>query len=139
MIELVLDCSLALAWSIPDENFSAADEILKSVESESRFWVPALWWYELSNALTMAERHGRLMHSSAGRLVELYSHLPIYTDTLLGAQAFVRHMALAQRYKLSTYDAAYLELAERRGLALATLDKALQKAARHAGIVTQCP
>ena len=138
LIELVLDCSLALAWSIPDEDSAFADEILKSAESEGRFWVPALWWYELSNALTMAERRGRLAHSTAGRLVELYAHLPIYTDTLLGAQALVRHMALAQRYKLTSYDSAYLELAERRGLALATLDKSLKQAARRAGLVTEC-
>lgn len=136
-MEMVLDCSCALAWAIADENSSAADKILTSIKNDSRLWVPDLYWYELSNALTMAQRRGRLMHSSVGRLIELYTHLPIFTDTLLGAHALHRHMALAQRYNLTTYDAAYLELAERRGLALATLDKALAQAARHAGILTE--
>lgn len=56
----VLDCSLALAWALPDEMSRRADRFLAHVARTSRFWVPALWWYELSNALLLAQRRHRL-------------------------------------------------------------------------------
>lgn len=133
-MELVLDCSLALAWTVPDEGSKAAERLLSRMDQESKLWIPALWWYELSNALTVAQRRGRLNDSDALRLIELYRRLPLFTDTLLGADAVFRFRSLAQRYSLSAYDAAYLELAQRRGVALATLDEALKKAARKAGV-----
>ncbi|MBN2498321.1 MAG: type II toxin-antitoxin system VapC family toxin [Deltaproteobacteria bacterium] len=133
-MDLVLDCSMALAWAIPDEGSEAADRLLSGLERGSRLWIPALWWYELSNALTVAQRRGRLSDSDLLRLIELYRTLPLFTDTLLGAEAVFRFRVLAQRYKLSAYDAAYLELAQRRGLGLMTLDGGLAKAARGAGI-----
>jgi predicted nucleic acid-binding protein len=133
-MELVLDCSLALAWTVPDEGSKSAERLLSRIDRESKLWIPALWWYELSNALTIAQRRGRLNDSDALRLIELYRRLPLYTDTLLGADAVFRFRALAQRYDLSAYDAAYLELAQRRGVGLASLDEALTKAARKAGI-----
>lgn len=133
-MELVLDCSLALAWTVPDEGSKAAERLLSRIDPESKLWIPALWWYELSNALTIAQRRGRLNDSDALRLIELYRRLPLFTDTLLGADAVFRFRSLAQRYSLSAYDAAYLELAQRRGIALATLDEALKKAARKTGV-----
>jgi len=133
-MELVLDCSLALAWTVPDEGSKAAERLLSGIDKESKLWIPALWWYELSNALTVAQRRGRLNDSDALRLIELYRRLPLFTDTLLGADAVFRFRSLAQRYNLSAYAAAYLELAQRRGVALATLDGALKKAASKAGI-----
>ena len=133
-MELVLDCSLALAWTVPDEGSKAAEHLLSRIGKESKLWIPALWWYELSNALTVAQRRGRLNDSDTLRLIELYRRLPLFTDTLLGAEAVFRFRALAQRYNLSAYDASYLELAQRRGIALATLDGALKKAANKAGV-----
>ncbi|HUU03245.1 MAG TPA: type II toxin-antitoxin system VapC family toxin [Myxococcota bacterium] len=133
-MELVLDCSLALAWTIPDEQSNAAEGLFSRLDKESKLWIPALWWYELSNALTMAQRRGRLNDSDTLRLIELYRKLPLITDTLLGADAVFRFRVLAQRYNLSAYDAAYLELAQRRGVELATLDQDLKKAARKAGV-----
>jgi predicted nucleic acid-binding protein len=133
-MELVLDCSLALAWTIPDEGSKAAERLFSRIDKGSKLWIPALWWYELSNALTIAQRRGRLNDSDALRLIELYRKLPLFTDTLLGADAVFRFRVLAQRYNLSAYDAAYLELAQRRGVDLATLDKDLAKAARKTGV-----
>ncbi len=133
-MELVLDCSLALAWTVPDEGSKAAECLLSRIDRESKLWIPALWWYELSNALTIAQRRERLSDSDALRLIELYRRLPLLTDTLLGADAVFRFRSLAQRYNLSAYDAAYLELAQRRGVGLASLDEALIKAARKAGV-----
>ncbi len=130
----MLDCSVALAWGIPDERSLAADALLSRLAKDGRLWVPALWWYELSSALATAQRRGRLSDADALRLIELYRLLPIFTDTLLGADAVFRLGALAQLYRLSAYDAAYLELAQRRGIGLATLDEALMAAARKAGL-----
>jgi predicted nucleic acid-binding protein len=133
-MELVLDCSVVLAWVIPDESSKTAERLLSRLDKDSRLWIPALWWYELSNALTIAQRRGRLNDSDTLRLIELYRQLPLFTDTLLGADAVFRFRVLAQRYNLSAYDAAYLELAQRRGVGLATLDEDLAKAARKAGV-----
>jgi predicted nucleic acid-binding protein len=133
-MECVLDCSVALVWALPDETSKWADRFLARVSRESVLWVPALWWYELSNALTVARRRQRLAEADSVRLVELYGMLPIQTDTYLGTDAMWRFHALAQEYALSAYDAAYLELAQRRGLGLATLDRGLVTAARRAGI-----
>ena len=101
---------------------------------ETVLWVPALWWYELANAFTMAHRRRRLTESEAVQLVELYSSLPIQTDAHLNTDAVRRFQALAKEYSLSAYDAAYLELAQRKGIALATLDKRLISAARKSGV-----
>ncbi|MBI3596506.1 MAG: type II toxin-antitoxin system VapC family toxin [Nitrospirae bacterium] len=133
-MDWVLDCSLALAWALPDETSKQADRFLAGVPRKSVLWVPALWWYEMANALTMAQRRQRLAEADRMRLVELYGMLPIQTDTHLVPDVMWRFHALAQEYGLSAYDAAYLELAQRRGLGLATLDRRLIKAARKAGV-----
>ena len=133
-MDWVLDCSLALAWGLPDESSKQADRLLARISSGNALWVPALWWYEISNALTMAQRRHRLGDADARQLIELYGRLPIQTDTLLTPASIWQFHVLAQRYGLSAYDAAYLELAQRRALGLATLDRRLLTAARRAGI-----
>jgi predicted nucleic acid-binding protein len=133
-MEAVLDCSLALAWAIPDERSAQAESLLKKIGRGSKLWVSALWWFELSNALVVAQRRGRLSDSDVLRLIELYRQLPLYTDTLLGAEAVFRFRSLALRHDLSAYDAAYLEIAQRRGIILATLDASLARAAKRAGV-----
>lgn len=133
-MDWVLDSSLALAWALPDETSKRADQLLAQVSGKSVFWVPALWWYEISNALTMARRRRRLAEADRRRAAELYGMLPIETDADLGSDVMWRLHAMAEEYDLSAYDAAYLELARRRGLGLATLDRVLMKAARKAGV-----
>jgi predicted nucleic acid-binding protein len=133
-MEWVLDCSVALAWALPDESSAKADDFLESLEPDDKLWVPALWWYELSNALTMAHRRRRLTESDAMQLIELYGSLPIQTDTHLNADAVWRFHAVAKEHALSAYDAAYLELAQRKGIGLATLDKHIANAARKTGV-----
>jgi predicted nucleic acid-binding protein len=133
-MDWVLDCSLAVAWALPDETSKRAERFLADLGQENLLWVPALWWYEVSNALTMAQRRRRLTESDAMRLIELYSSLPIQTDAHLGSDAVRRFHTLAKEHSLSAYDAAYLELAQRKGVGLATLDKRLINAARKAGV-----
>jgi predicted nucleic acid-binding protein len=133
-VTVVLDCSLALAWALPDETSKKADQFLDKVSKDTTFWVPALWWYELANGLTMAQRRGRLTESDGLRLVELYRQLSIQTDLDLHADTAWRFQTLAKEHHLSAYDAAYLELAQRKSIGLATLDRQLLRAARDAGV-----
>jgi predicted nucleic acid-binding protein len=135
----VLDCSLALAWALPDETSRRAERFLAHVTAETFLWVPALWWYEIANALTMAQRRRRLPESDGSRLIELYASLPIQTDMHLNSDVAWRRHALAREYNLSAYDAAYLELAQRKGFGLATLDRNLMTAARKAGVAIPHP
>lgn len=134
MTNWVLDCSLAIAWALPDETSKRAERFPENLDKETVLWVPALWWYELSNVLTMAHRRRRLTESDAMQLIELYGSLPIQTDTHLNADAVWRFHAVAKEHALSAYDAAYLELAQRKGIGLATLDKHIANAARKTGV-----
>ena len=133
-MESVLDCSLALAWALPDKTSARAEKFLAHLPPQSVLWVPALWWYEISNALTMAQRRHRLTETESKHIVDLYSTLPIKTDADLSLDVVRRLQALAREYSLSAYDAAYLELAERRNMGLATLDRRLITAARKADV-----
>jgi len=134
-MDWVIDSSIALAWALPDETSKEAERFLSRVSIQSVLWVPALWWYEVANALLMAQRRKRLTEAGRIRLMELYRKLPIRTDMMLDSDIMWRFHTLALEYNLSAYDAAYLELAQRRGLGLATVDHHLHGAAQKAGIV----
>ena len=133
-MDWVIDPSIALAWALPDETSKEADRFLGRISMRSTLWVPALWWYEIANALLMAQRRKRLGEAEKIRLIELYGRLPIQTDVALGSDTVWRLRTVAVEYNLSAYDAAYLELARRRGLGLATVDRLLRGAAQKAGI-----
>ncbi len=133
-MDWVLDSSMALAWGLPDETSTKADRFLAHVSAHDTLWVPALWWYEVSNALVTAQRRRRVSKADRLGLLQLYGRLPLQTDTHLSTETMWRLQALAEEHALSAYDAAYLELATRRGLGLATLDQRLLAAARNAGI-----
>ena len=133
-MDWVLDASIALAWALPDETSLQADQFLSRVSAKDVLWVPPLWWYEVANALILAERRKRLTEADGIQLRELYGMLPIKTDMIIGPDTIERLRTLAREYSLSAYDATYLELALRKGLRLATLDQNLQAAARKAGV-----
>jgi len=130
----VIDSSIALAWALPDETSKEADLVLDRILAGNIFWVPALWWYEMANALLMVQRRKRLTEADRMRLIELYRRLPIQTDMMLDSDIMVRFHSLAIEYNLSAYDTAYLELAQRKGLGLATVDRHLRSAAQKAGV-----
>lgn len=134
MIGWVLDCSLALAWALPDETSKRAERFLVEVTAATVLCVPALWWYEIADVLTMAQRRRRLPESDGLHVIELYASLPIQTDTHLNSDVAWRFHTIAREHTLSAYDAAYLELAQRKGFGLATLDRNLAAAARKAGV-----
>lgn len=133
-MDWVIDSSMALAWALPDEMSEEAERFLSRMLTGNIFWVPALWWYEIANALLMAQRRKRLSEAERIRLTELYRDLPIQTDMALDLDIIGRLHALSTEYNLSAYDAAYLELAQRRGLGLATVDRRLRSVAQKAGV-----
>lgn len=133
-MEWVVDCSFALAWGLPDVSSSRADDVLDRLTAQDAFWVPALWWYEIADALMMAERRRRITEADRLALTQLYEQLPIRTDAHLTGHTVRQIQSLAIAHHLSAYDASYLELALRKRLSLATLDKPLIKAANAAGL-----
>lgn len=123
----VLDASAAIAWASPDEQPSAA---LSEAVASGAAVAPALWPYEVHNVLLVLRRRGRLTDDDWALCSDALRVLPVEIEPpdRAGIQDAVTELAHAQN--LTVYDAAYLELARRRGLALATLDEVLRKAAR---------
>jgi predicted nucleic acid-binding protein len=130
---IVVDASVALAWCFPDEESAYANSILVALENQT-ILVPAIWSVEIANALVVGERRKRIRRPEMGRFLELLKVLSIVEDRQMFADAINNFLALAQLHKLTAYDAAYLDLAARFAVPLATLDGELQKAARTAGI-----
>jgi len=129
----VLDNSVAMAWCFDDEGSEYARRVLDRLDEETAL-VPALWPLEVSNAIRTAERRQRLQSPDVVRFTELVRALPITIDAPDLARALGSVLNLAREYGLTTYDAAYLELAMRERIPLATLDDDLRAAARRAGV-----
>jgi predicted nucleic acid-binding protein len=130
---IVIDASVALAWCFPDEASDYADGVLVALEGRTAM-VPAIWSVEITNALLVGERRKRIRQPEVRRFVELLKGLNILEDGQSFADTVNNILPLAQEHDLSAYDAAYLDVAVRHGGPLATLDAALQKAGRAAGI-----
>jgi predicted nucleic acid-binding protein len=133
---LVLDASITLSWFFPDERTAFTDAALE-IAAQEECWAPAVWRLEFSNALLVAERKRRLTREERLQVLDEASRLNLRVDPTL--QDLRRISAMADRHDLSTYDAAYLELALRLGSALITLDKKLAAAAVAAGVTVHAP
>lgn len=133
MTGIVVDASVALAWCFPDEASEYADGVLVALKGQAVI-VPAVWAIEITNALLVGERRKRVKPPDVRRFVELLGGLTIIERPQTVAAAVSNVLPLAREYGLSAYDAAYLDVAVRQGAPLATLDSALQKAGRAAGI-----
>ena len=129
----VIDASVALAWCFEDEANLFADQVLERLANTAGV-APLIWPLEVGNALIGAERRGRLSQAERERFMGLLRQLPIRIEPASLDQMFAEIIALARNQNLSTYDAAYLELAMRSGLPLVTLDEALQRAAIRCGV-----
>ena len=127
-MSLVLDSSATLAWVYGEEATEGIRAVFEQVSSEGA-WVPSLWRLEVANVLQMGVRRGR--HDGAFRdaTVADLGLLPVQVDSETERQAWGATLRLAERHTLTVYGAAYLELALRRGLPLATLDRELRAAA----------
>ena len=135
MSAFVLDCSVAVTWIFDDEATPETDALLDRLELDAAF-VPGLWRLELGNVLVRAERRKRIAASQVAACLGLLDRLPIVVDTETESRAFREVLALARAERLTTHDAAYLELAIRMGLQLATRDRALVQAARRVEVET---
>lgn len=132
-MNFVLDASVALSWCFEDERSEDALRVLESLRS-SEAVTASLWPLEVANGLLTAQRRGRLEPARATRLGRMLLSLPIVVDPVARGRAFAATTALARAHGLTSYDAAYLELAVRLGLPLATLDGPLADAARAEGV-----
>ncbi|MGD0102652.1 MAG: type II toxin-antitoxin system VapC family toxin [Rhodopila sp.] len=132
-MSLVLDISAALAWIYGDETTGPIRAVFDQVV-EAGAIVPGLWRLEVANSLTMGVRRGRIDADFRRAALADLALLDIATDQRTDAHAWGETLALADRCRLTLYDATYLELAQRRTLPLATLDRDLQAAARALGV-----
>lgn len=133
MNRFVLDCSMTMSWCFEDEKSSEGDATLDSlVNGEREGLVPSLWRLEVINVLSVGERRGRLSTARSLLFLDFLLELPIIVDET--PQDFKDILLLSRAYSLSSYDAAYLDLAAREQIPLATLDKKLETAANAACI-----
>jgi predicted nucleic acid-binding protein len=121
----VLDASVAACWAFEDETHAAADSALERIRFDEAV-VPSLWWFEVRNILIVNERRGRIIERQTSAFLGFLTTLPVAIDRQPDEGNV---MALSRRHRLTFYDASYLELAVRSGIALATLDAQLLRAA----------
>ena len=133
---LVLDSSISLSWFFPDEKSKFTDAALALAVHED-CWVPAVWRLEFPNALLVAEKRRRLSRAERLQVLDEVTRLNLRVDQRVHELRGISE--LADRHGLSTYDAAYLELASRLDSALITLDGALAVACAAAGIAVHAP
>ena len=129
----VLDSSVTMAWVFPDEQSTAALAMRDRLLTETAV-VPAVWPFEVTNVLALGERRGRISPGDADQFLVTLQKLPIVLDTARPLALPESLLVLARSSGLSAYDAAYLELAQRLGLPLATQDKRLRQVANQIGV-----
>ena len=132
-MSLILDCSATMAQVFQDETTLIISEVFDRV-ANSEAWVPELWRFEVFNTLNVSIRRGRIGLNDRGRILIHLDSLPIRFDTETYRFCWTKTAELADLHKLTIYDAAYLELALRLTLPLATLDRDLRKAAQAEGV-----
>jgi predicted nucleic acid-binding protein len=133
MAEFILDTSVTMAWCFEDEANSYADAVLDSLVEKGAL-APSIWPLEVGNVLVVAERRERIARSESERFLRLLQQLPIAVEHLSDQRMFETVLDLAREQGLSSYDASYLDLAMQTGLPLATLDRALQDAAKRCDV-----
>ena len=129
---LVVDASVLLRWYFEDED-ELAPQLFRAVVRDSLV-VPTHWRAELANGVVVGERRGRSRPEQMAQMLQLIDRLDLTVDERGGEAALSLILPLARAHRLTVYDALYLELAERRGLPLATFDVELASAARSVGI-----
>jgi predicted nucleic acid-binding protein len=133
---IVIDASMTLAWLFERQQASDQEQAnrLLAACGDDPWWIPGLWHLEVTNALVVAERRSVLTQSESDRFLAGLSGLPMLTDTDPTPERGNRILALARDHGLSSYDATYLELAQRLGACLASFDRQLNRAAGVIGV-----
>ncbi len=134
MSKIIVDCSIALAWSVENQSSPLTIDCERVVSAEGGL-VPFIFPMEIGNALLVLERRGKLRVDQVDRALVELDLIELEIDNLLVENAHTALMPLARRHQLTLYDAAYLELSLRTDLPLATRDEALAKAAKKAGAI----
>ena len=132
-MSFVLDTSVTMAWLFEDEASPKTESILNRLEAEDAV-APTLWIYEVGNVLLMAERRKRITEAQGKRFTTLLEALPIRVSEPNSRHLWSNAVTVAREHGLSVYDASYLDLAMQEGIALATRDKALIRAAKKSGV-----
>ena len=135
-MSFVLDNSVTMRWFFGDgkpQELVYAGKVLDAMKN-ARARVPATWGLEVANVIAKAEAKGWVTEARSEMFLEMLEGVDIEVDAATFSHALSHTLQLARRYKLSAYDASYLELALRLGLPLATLDEDLQKAAKKTGV-----
>ena len=132
-MSLVVDCSVTLSWYLDDET-DPLSTLIEDHVAEHGAVIPFHWHAEMANGLLVAVRRGRIKFDYIRRAFARFDELTIVIDHESRETAKAAALSLGQEYRLSVYDALYLETAMRRGMPLATFDKALHKAAQTAGV-----
>jgi predicted nucleic acid-binding protein len=125
--DFVLDCSMTMAWLFEDEGSKHTDQVLEKLENAKAI-VPSIWPLEVANVLLFAQRKKRITAIQASSFIDALAALPIHVDSSTQDRALHSIYTLAHEENLTIYDAAYLELAIRENIPLATLDHDLLKA-----------
>jgi predicted nucleic acid-binding protein len=131
--DLVLDASVALSWCFKNEATATADRVLERLATEAAS-VPAIWHLEIANVLALSERRGRLTPANSSEFIALLETLDVAIDDETPSRALGLVFDLARAERLTAYDAAYLELAMRLGIPLASKDADLCDAAERLGV-----
>ena len=135
MSSFVLDTTVTMAWCFADEATPLSEAILDRLSNLAEIAnVPALWLYEVVNVTELAVRKGRIPEEKAREFLKSIAGLPIGIESPTRTQVLDTVRGLAHQYKLTAYDAAYLEMAIRKNLPIATFDTALVNACRLAGV-----
>lgn len=129
----VLDNSVVMSWCFKDKSHPYADSILDRL-AKAAAYVPSVWPLEVVNVLLVAERKKCISEAGSIRFIDLLSQLPIHVEQGSPEEAMRNILGLARAHKLSSYDAVYLDLAMKKGLPLATLDKKLRHAAESVNV-----
>jgi len=131
---MVLDASVAVAWCFEDESTPFTEGVLDLLSAGTEVLAPAIWPFEVANALLVAERRKRVTLAQVTALLRRIAGLPISIEPVETRRALEQVLAVARQQNLTEYDAAYLELALRTGLPLATLDANMKQAAKLAAV-----
>jgi predicted nucleic acid-binding protein len=130
----IVDASVAVGWVHPAQATTQTAAMLDAIAEGATLEVPALWPLEVANALLVLFRRRKLTEDERRTGLGWLRGLPLRIDQEMASLAFTRLSELAATHRLSVYDAAYLDLAQRRKLALGCKDGPLQEAAKHAGV-----
>ena len=133
MTAFVLGPSIALCWCFENEATEATGRLLEQLRAEAAA-VPNLWHVEIANVLAVAERRRRITVAETAQFIALLEELEVDVDAETWTRAFTRILDLAREERLTAYHAAYLELAMRLGVPLASKDADLRNAAERLGV-----